>query len=115
MGTTAALTVEVMAGDGSLEEDEKEYGVVDTMDVDAVQAATAALANLLCYSDTNSVRLIAAGGIGVLVGLVSSYRPHNLLDFDQVGVSLTSLLEYCSPQNPVWTVVFRTSIDLLKQ
>ncbi|CAM9825753.1 unnamed protein product, partial [Laminaria digitata] len=53
------------------------------MDVDAVQAATAALANLLCYSDANSIRLVAAGGIGVLVGLVSSYRPHNLLDSDQ--------------------------------
>ncbi|CAM9320335.1 unnamed protein product, partial [Hapterophycus canaliculatus] len=56
----------------------------DTMDVDAVQASTAALANLLCYSEANSVRLVAAGGIGVLVGLVSSYRPHNLLDSDQV-------------------------------
>lgn len=63
-------------------------GVADTMDVDAVQAATAALANLLCYSDANSLRLVAAGGIGVLVGLVSSYRPHNLLDFDQVRATL---------------------------
>ena len=62
--------------------------VADTMDVDAVQAATAALANLLCYSDANSMRLVAAGGLGVLVGLVSSYRPHNLLDFDQVRATL---------------------------
>lgn len=62
----------------------EEAAVADTMDVDAVQAATAALANLLCYSETNSVRLVAAGGIGILVGLVSSYRPHNLLDSDQV-------------------------------
>lgn len=60
------------------------------MDVDAIQAATAALANLLCYSDANSVRLVNAGGIGVLVGLVSSYRPQNLLDFDQVGYKLRS-------------------------
>ncbi|CAN0120353.1 unnamed protein product [Scytosiphon promiscuus] len=62
----------------------EEVTAADTMDVDAVQAATAALANLLCYSETNSVRLVAAGGVGVLVGLVSSYRPHNLLDSDQV-------------------------------
>lgn len=61
-----------------------EDGVVDTMDVDAVQAATAALANLLCYSESNSIKLVAAGGIGVLVGLVSSYRPQNLLNSDQV-------------------------------
>ena len=67
--------------------DEKD-GVTDTMDVDAVQAATAALANLLSYSDANSMRLVAAGGIGVLVGLVSSYRPHNLLDFDQVRATI---------------------------
>lgn len=62
----------------------EEGGAAATMDVDAVQAATAALANLLCYSEANAVRLVAAGGIGVLVGLVSSYKPHNLLDFDQV-------------------------------
>lgn len=62
--------------------------VADTMDVDAVQAATAALANLLSYSDANSMRLVAAGGIGVLVGLMSSYRPHNLLDFDQVCATI---------------------------
>lgn len=85
----AALTVQATAGEGNQEEDEEnEDGVADTMDVDAVQAATAALANLLCYSDANSVRLVAAGGIGVLVGLISSYRPHNLLDFDQVGILL---------------------------
>lgn len=71
---------------GGFVEDEagEEGGAAATMDVDAVQAATAALANLLCYSEANSVRLVAAGGIGVLVGLVSSYRPQNLLDFDQV-------------------------------
>lgn len=97
----AASAVKVMAGEGNLEEDGEEGEVVDTMDVDAVQAATAALANLLCYSDVNSVRLVAAGGIGVLVGLVSSHRPHNLLDFDQVGISLTLLAKYCSLQNPV--------------
>lgn len=99
--TEAAWTVKVVAGEGNLEEDGEEGEVVDTMDVDAVQAATAALANLLCYSDINSVRLVAAGGIGVLVGLVSSYRPHNLLDFDQVGISLILLAEYLSLQNPV--------------
>lgn len=66
----------------------EEGGAATTMDVDAVQAATAALANLLCYSEANSVRLVAAGGIGVLVGLVSSYRPQNLLDFDQVCTSM---------------------------
>ncbi len=64
----------------------EEGGAAESMDVDAVQAATAALANLLCYSEANSVRLVAAGGIGVLVGLVSSYRPQDLLDSDQVRV-----------------------------
>lgn len=64
----------------------EEEGGPDTMDVDAILAATSALANLLCYSDANSVRLVNAGGIGVLVGLVSSNRPHNLLDFDQVTI-----------------------------
>lgn len=69
---------------GVEDEGGEEGGAAATMDVDAVQAATAALANLLCYSEANAVRLVAAGGIGVLVGLVSSYKPHNLLDFDQV-------------------------------
>ncbi|CAM9262946.1 unnamed protein product, partial [Ectocarpus fasciculatus] len=68
---------------GVEDEGGEEGGAAATMDVDAVQAATAALANLLCYSEANAVRLVAAGGIGVLVGLVSSYKPHNLLDFDQ--------------------------------
>lgn len=80
----------------------EEGGAAATMDVDAVQAATAALANLLCYSEANSVRLVAAGGIGVLVGLVSSYRPQNLLDFDQVCISLWAgelgnITEFCLP------------------
>lgn len=74
-------------------ENKREEGGLDTMDVDAIQAATAALANLLCYSDANSVRLVSAGGIGVLVGLISSYRPHNLLDFDQVIVLWTANCE----------------------
>lgn len=75
--------------DGVEDKGGEEGGAAATMDVDAVQAATAALANLLCYSETNSVRLVAAGGIGVLVGLVSSYRPQNLLDFDQVCVGVS--------------------------
>ena len=56
---------------------------VESIDVDVMQASTAALANLLCYSEANSVRLVDAGGLGVLMGLLSSYRPHNLLDSDQ--------------------------------
>lgn len=84
----------------------EESGAAATMDVDAVQAATAALANLLCYSEANSVRLVAAGGIGVLVGLVSSYRPQNILDFDQVCRStlaggLGIVTELCLPR---WVV-----------
>lgn len=89
--------------EGSKVEDEggEQVTAADTMDVDAVQAATAALANLLCYSETNSVRLVAAGGIGVLVGLVSSYRPHNLLDTDQVCDWLLLRLRVfgCEPAN----------------
>lgn len=72
----------------------EEGRTTETMDVDAVQAATSALANLLCYSDANGVRLVAAAGIGVLVGLVSSYKPHNLLDFDQVGACVWALPQY---------------------
>lgn len=56
---------------------------IESIDVDVMQASTAALANLLCYSEANSVRLVDAGGLGVLMGLLSSYRPHNLLDSDQ--------------------------------
>lgn len=63
-----------------------EEGLLEMMDVDAIQAATAALANLLCFCDANSVRLMEAGGLRVLVGLISSYRSQNLLDSDQVGV-----------------------------
>ena len=79
--------VEPRSGECVEDKGGEEGGAAATMDVDAVQAATAALANLLCYSEANSVRLVAAGGIGVLVGLVSSYRPQNLLDFDQVCTS----------------------------
>ncbi|CAM9427687.1 unnamed protein product, partial [Choristocarpus tenellus] len=56
----------------------------ERMDVDALEAATAALANLMCLHEGNTVRLVDAGGIGVLVGLVSSFRATNLLDSDQV-------------------------------
>lgn len=70
---------------GSIYNGDEKGGAEETMDVDAILAATAALANLLCYGDSNSVRLVAAGGIGVLVGIVSSYKPYNLLDFDQVN------------------------------
>lgn len=96
---------------GVEDEGGEEGGAAATMDVDAVQAATAALANLLCYSETNSVRLVAAGGIGVLVGLVSSYRPQNLLDFDQVCVcvnvragGVTQRVTNSSPGAPAWRV-----------
>ena len=84
--TQMVATATFESGDGNnlgVDQQRDERGG-DNLDVDAVQAATAALANLLCYSDANSVRLVDAGGLGVLVGLLSSDRAHNLLDFDQV-------------------------------
>lgn len=96
----------------------EEGGAAESMDVDAVQAATAALANLLCYSEANSVRLVAAGGIGVLVGLVSSYRPQDLLDSDQVRLAfvcvcgitrLRGVAQWCPLSLVVWSETVENS------
>ncbi|CAM9414363.1 unnamed protein product [Discosporangium mesarthrocarpum] len=56
----------------------------ERMDVDALEAATAALANLMCSHEGTAIRFVDAGGIGVLMGLMSSFRATNLLDSDQV-------------------------------
>lgn len=80
---TAMAELESGDGNGLGMDKAGERREVESIDVDAMQASTAALANLLCYSEANSVRLVDAGGLGVLMGLLSSYRPHNLPDSDQ--------------------------------
>src|SRR3546814_19650500 len=50
---------------------------------DVLEAATAALANIVCFSDTNCKRIVEFGGVSVLLDLVHSEVTESPLDADQ--------------------------------
>ncbi len=54
-----------------------------TLVVDILEAATAALANITCFSDANCERVLQEGGVGVMVHLLTTSLTENLLDLDQ--------------------------------
>ena len=60
-------------------------GGVGGVDVDVIEAASAALANVVTLHTGNAVRLAECGGIDVLTHLITSNQIVNLLDFDQIS------------------------------
>lgn len=50
---------------------------------DVLEGASAALANLTCYSDRNCVEVLAVNGVQRMVAVMTSAYSENLLDFDQ--------------------------------
>ncbi|CAM9313596.1 unnamed protein product, partial [Phaeothamnion confervicola] len=53
-------------------------------DVNALQAATAALTNLAALHERNAAALVAAGGVTTLAAVLDSPRTEDLLNLDQV-------------------------------
>lgn len=54
-----------------------------TIVVDVLEAATAALANLTCFSDANCARVLEANGVEIMVSILTASLTENLLDIDQ--------------------------------
>jgi hypothetical protein len=54
------------------------------LDIDVLEASTAALANLVCQNDANGLKLARAGGISIMLYLCDSHLAADVIDREQI-------------------------------